>query len=278
MRKRTISDRIISCANFIRFTISEPIKLAIARVKYEKYYKEPEKNPLISVYTPTYNRGDILVERAIQSVLSQTYKNFEYIIIGDHCTDNTVELVSKIDDARIKLLNLPERKKRYPNDVEIHWFAGPVVPANTALNMVKGKWIARIDDDDIWTPDHLETLLRFAQKGQYEYVSGQYIEERNGKRILVDEKNTYPRMGGTLTWFYRSYLKFFKYNINCWRKSWNRVNDRELVDRMYRAGVRYGFLEKVVGFILPRPGEKTIGYQAYTKDEKNKLKHFTFND
>ena len=196
-------------------------------------------------------------------MLEQTYKNFEFIIIGDHCTDNTEELISKIDDPRIRFYNIPKRGQRYPDEVENHWLAGPVVAANVALGMAKGKWIARIDDDDTWTPDHIELLLRYAQKNNYEFVSGAYLAERHGKQFIENVKDDNPRIGGTQTWLYRSYLKFFKYNINCWRKSWNRVNDIDLQVRMHNAGVNIGFLDKVVAHVLPRPGEETIGLDAY---------------
>jgi len=271
-----LQDRLISGFNSCRYAIMEPLKLRIARAGYEHLYTDPEENPLISVYIPTYNRGQLLVERALPSVLSQTYRNFELIIVGDHCTDSTEELLSQIDEPRVRFHNLPKRERRYPDDVETHWLAGPVVPANKALELVQGKWIARLDDDDVWTPDHLESLLRFAQEGHYEFVSASYIAERYGKRIVVDVKNNHPRIGGTQTWLYRSYLRFFKYNINCWRKSWNRVNDIDLQYRMFNAGVRMGFLDKVVAYVLPRPGEVTVGLEAYKLTEEEKLAHFRF--
>lgn len=274
--KCTIQDRLISGFDSCRFALSEPIKLRIARVKYEHLYQGIVEDPLVSAYVPTYNRGQLLIERAVSSVLAQTYKNFELIIVGDCCTDNTEELIAKIDDPRIRFYNLPKRQYRYPPTAANHWLAGPVVPANKALELVRGKWIARIDDDDIWMPDHLEVLLRFAQKGHYEFVSAAAIAERFGKRIVVDAKDEHPRIGGTQTWLYRSYLRFFKYNINCWRKSWNRVNDADLRDRIFRSGTRMGFLNKVVGYVLPRPGEVTVSSDAYKLTEKEKEKHFRF--
>jgi len=276
--KRTFEDKLISTLNSIRYALTEPVILRIMRLIYEKDYRDKNENPLISVYTPTYNRAKLLIERAVNSVLRQTYKNFEYIIVGDHCTDDTAKLISKINDPRIRFYNLPERGYRYPPTVENHWFAGPVVPANFALKKVRGKWIARIDDDDIWTEDHLEVLLRFAQKGNYEFVSSSYIAVRHGKEILIDVKDQTPRIGGTQTWLYRSYLKFMKYNINCWRKKWNRVNDTDLQDRFYKAGVRIGFLDRVTCYVLPRPGEETIGLEAYRLTAKEKIEHFRFNN
>ncbi len=275
--KQTIEDRFISWFIASRFAITEPVLLKIARLKYEHLYDKPAENPLISVCVPTYNRATLLVERAVSSVLSQTYKNFELIIVGDCCTDNTAELLSQINDPRLKFINLPKRQRRYPVSVENHWFVGGSVPANKALDLAQGQWIARNDDDDIWTPDHLETLLRFAQKENWEFVSASYIAERHGKRITVDAKDEKPRIGGVQTWLYRSYLKFMKYNPECWRKNWNRVWDTDLQDRIYRAGVRMGFLEEVVAYVLPRPGESTVGLEAYRLTEKEKLEHYQFD-
>ncbi len=87
--QRTVSDRIISGFNTIRYTLLEPLLLALARVKHGHLYKETEESPLVSVYTPTYNRAKILMERAVPAVLGQSYKNIEYVIIGDCCTDET---------------------------------------------------------------------------------------------------------------------------------------------------------------------------------------------
>ena len=68
-------------------------------------------SPLISVCIPTFNRAKILMERAVDSVFSQSYQNFELIIIGDNCTDDTTKLLSKIKDRRLIFENLKERKK-----------------------------------------------------------------------------------------------------------------------------------------------------------------------
>lgn len=275
---RTVKDKIICGFNEVRFGLTERPLIKIMRLFHEKeYIPEIDKEPLISVYTPTYNRADILLERAVPSVLAQTYKNFEFIIIGDCCTDDTEARVGAIQDPRVRFYNLPKRGYRYPPTAENHWLAGPVVAADKALSMVRGKWIARIDDDDLWTPDHLESLLKFAQEGNYEFVSAAYEAEKYGQRVVIDEKGKTPRIGGTQTWIYRSYLKFMRYNINCWRKSWNRVNDTDLQDRFYKAGVRMGFLEKVVAYILPRPGEKTIGLSAYKESAAKHEDHFKFN-
>jgi glycosyltransferase involved in cell wall biosynthesis len=294
IRQRTMQNRLINGLNTLRFGLTEPIMLQYARARYEHLYAtQLEEDPLVSVYIPTYNRAKLLMERAVPSVLAQTYKNLELVIVGDHCTDNTAELVAKIDDPRVRFYNLPKRGYRYPPSVENHWLAGPVVPANQALQMVRGKWIARVDDDDTWTAEHVEALLRFAQQNDWEFVSAQHIEERFGQQRMLDgvrardpyytrralpEQDVSPKIGGVSTWLYRAYLKFFKFNLHCWRKEWNRVNDIDFSLRIFSAGVRMGFLDQVVAYVLPRPGEATIGLEAYRLTEQAKLKHFGFND
>jgi len=234
--KSKLENYIISNLNSLRYDLTEPLMLWLARSKYEKDYSSGKNEPFITVYVPTYNRGKILIERAMPSVLAQTYKNFELIIIGDHCTDDTKELVSKFDDP-------------------------------------------------------LEKLLRLAQENNFEFVSGQYMGLRDGKKTVcrgvraasyysrkkMQGNDTSPLMGGTSTWLYRSYLTFMKYNINCWRKSWNRVNDADFGNRVYRAGVRMGFLPEVLSYVLPRPGENQVGLGAYLSKAKEKKEHYKFD-
>lgn len=273
-----ILNSIISTYRQFKYQIIEPHTLRKARRLYARNYINCEKEPLISVYVPTYNRCELLMERAVDSVLKQSYSNFEFIIVGDHCTDNTEKFISAIKDHRIRFYNISSRGYRYPPTAENHWFAGPVIAANTALEMVEGKWIARIDDDDIWTHDHLEKLLETAIEHNLEFISGSHLTYREGIQEIVNPRYLDPPIGGTQTWLYRKYLKFFKYNIDCWRKKYNRVNDMDLQDRMYRAGVKTGYIEDVVCKIIPRPGENQVGLKAYKINASEICKNFKFHD
>ena len=283
--ERNNVDRFISTFNSLKYSIIEPARLRIERVKAFNGLNKTNL-PLISVCIPTFNRAKILLERAVDSVFSQSYQNFELIIIGDSCTDDTTKLLSKIKDKRLIFENLKERKKNYAQTVENHWFVGPAIPSNRALEIASGDWIARIDDDDTWSKFHLEKLVNFAQENNFEFVSSLYEEERFGERKVVQgvhALDTYytqkvyynmdqsPKIGGVSTWLYRSYLKFMKYNIDCWRKKWNRVNDIDLSLRFYKAGVRMGFLEEVLAYIIPRPGEESVGLEAYKLSSKEML-------
>jgi glycosyltransferase involved in cell wall biosynthesis len=267
----------------------EPIKLKNARNNSKFDYDE--SNPLISVYVPTFNRCSILMERAIPSVLNQTYSNFEFIVIGDGCSDNTEQEVLKIKDDRIKFVNIKRKKRKFPSTVKNHWLAGPVIPANYALKIARGKWIARTDDDEQWTKDHLEKLLEFAVKNNKEFVTADVETIRDGVTNIDKGHKMYsdyfrtkhlqgnaienPEIGGTSTVFYRSFLKSFKYNKNCWRKPINSANDIDLYVRFIKAGVKIGHLNHVVTLQHPRPGENTVGWDAYDRDQKNKIQHFS---
>lgn len=291
---RTTKDRLITGYKSLRFAVTEPIQLRLARMKHEHEYASAPSNlnPLVTVCVPTYNRGPLLIERAVKSVFSQTYENLELMIVGDHCTDNTAELLAEIQDPRLRFYNLPSRSRKYTQTVENHWFVGGATPANKAMELSRGQWIARVDDDDTWSPDHIEKLLRVAQHGNYEFVSALYEEERFGQRKVVDgvraldsyytrrppsPDDDSPKIGGVSTWFYRSYLRFMRYNVDCWRKEWNRVNDVDLSLRIHGAGVRMGFLDEVVAYVLPRPGETSVGLEAYKLTEQEKMEQYRFD-
>lgn len=236
--------------------------MSIARARYEHLYSDTAESPLVSVAIPTYNRGQLLVQRTLPSIFAQTYKNIEIIIVGDCCPDETPELLMKVKDPRLRFINLPKRTK-YPNDPACRWFISGLDPLNKGMDLARGKWIAYFDDDDIMTPDHVESLLRFAQRGNYEFVAGLYEEERDGQKHISGQKNSgSPEFGGHGTSLYRSYLRYFKYNKNSWRKAYNRPQDIDRQLRLRRAGVRMELLEKVVSYVVPRPGLTTIGLAA----------------
>ena len=203
-------NRIISNLNSLRYALAEPVKLWYARKSWVDEY-----NPLISVYIPTYNRPELLVERGLKSVLNQTYKNFEVIIVDDG-SDNSVPLYN---DKRVLSAFLLKRK--HLKDKKDEWLLGPTRAANYALTKCRGKWIARNDDDDIWTPDHLEKLLRFAQQGNYEFVSASQrweYPDRTEIKTWQDDMGIAGKIGGIQTTLYRLYLKCLKFNKHCWRK------------------------------------------------------------
>ena len=263
----SIYNKIISTVNAVQYSIIEPLLLKRARKRYEWEYTQKDQSPLISITIPTYDRGKLLIERTLPSIFAQTYSNFEIIIVGDCCVESTKSILSTLDDSRVKFINLKKRTK-YPSDPKLRWFISGVAPSNYGIDLAQGEWICYFDDDDIMAPDYLESLIDFAKNGNYEFVAGLYEEERNGVKSVQGQKsNQYPEFGGHSTWLYRSYLSFFKYNINSWRKSYNCPQDIDMQLRMKDAGVRMELLEKVVSYIKPRPGNMTIGLDARLEEK-----------
>ena len=243
----------------VQMAMQDIIKLDLAR---RKHIGDSTENPLVSIRIPTLNRSGLLIERAIPSALGQTYKNVQVVVVGDHCTDNTEEELNKVKSNRTILWhNLPERnsyEKELLKDPEKRWFMGPVRATNKATELCSSDWVAHLDDDDFWTPTHISDLLEFAQKGNYELVYGDYIERRYGVEKIMEN--------GASTWLMKKYIAdIFKLDSNCWKKKWDKVSDIDVFMRMKTAQVKIGHLKKVVAYVLPRPGEETIGYDAYIK-------------
>lgn len=217
--------------------------LAVARQVRNK--KVTSKRPFISVQIPTYNRSKVLVERTVPSILRQTYQNFEIIIVGDHCTDDTAERLCEFGSDRIRFINLPERGT-YPDKPHYRWMVAGTVPANKAIDLCSGEWIAPLDDDDEFSEDHLEILLDYAVKHGFEMVYGKVNSEVLPGRW--EELGSYPPALGSISRMaslYRSELNFFKYDIKSWK--YREPGDWNMWRRMKEAGVKIGFLDKVVG-------------------------------
>lgn len=107
--------------------------------------EEKKYQPLVSVIIPTYNRKALLM-RAVESALEQTIGDMEVIIADDGSTDGTAELFKGAMDARVKYHLLPHR--------------GACAARNAGIELARGKYIAFLDSDDVWTPDKLEVQRR----------------------------------------------------------------------------------------------------------------------
>jgi len=103
-------------------------------------------NPKISVLMSVYN-GEKYLRELVESILNQTYKNFEFIIINDGSTDNTLNILKGYNDSRIKIYSQEN--------------IGLTKSLNKAIRLSKGKYIARVDVDDIATPRRLEKQIDF---------------------------------------------------------------------------------------------------------------------
>ena len=123
---------------------------------------------LISIIVPTYNRVSLLIE-TVNSILAQTYEDFEIIVISDGSTDNTQKEISKIKDSRLKFIQL---KKNY---------GYPAKARNEGIKFSKGKFIAFCDDDDLWVRDRLEKQIKVINRGfDFVFTGYNYLDKSKG--------------------------------------------------------------------------------------------------
>ena len=127
--------------------------------------------PLVSVVIPTYNHAHFL-GRALQSVIDQTYTNWEVIVIDNHSTDNTDGVVISFSEPRIRLIKIN-------NDGVI------AASRNLGIRDAKGDWIAFLDSDDCWYSQKLKVIMAtIAVDDSYDVVSNDelMINFKTGKK------------------------------------------------------------------------------------------------
>lgn len=168
---------------------------------------------LVSIIMPSYNTASFIAE-SIQSVLDQSYKDWELIIVDDCSPDNTDDVVRPyLSDERIRYL------KNEKN-------SGAAVSRNRALREAKGKWIAFLDSDDLWMPEKLQKQVRFMEKNGYHFSYTNYAEidtEDHSNGITVTGPKKITKTG------------FFNY---CWPGCLTVMYDAETVGLIQIADIK----------------------------------------
>lgn len=162
----------------------------------------------ISIITVTYN-SEKTVEQTIKSVLSQTYHNFEYIIIDGSSTDQTVSIIKKNGkaDKRIKYVSEPDN--------------GIYDAMNKGINMASGDFVALLNSDDYYEPDALENIVKSIPvnfKNQMLVIYGmvRYIENGAESMVLIKNHKCLPErmMMHPACFLSRDIYKIYQYDIN----------------------------------------------------------------
>ncbi|MBU9712945.1 glycosyltransferase family 2 protein [Evansella tamaricis] len=127
---------------------------------------------LVSIITPAYN-SEKFISDTIESVINQTHRNWEMIIVDDYSTDGTVDIINKYQssDSRIKLIQLEQN-------------SGPAIARNTAIQHAKGRYLAFLDSDDQWLSEKLEKQIRFMKDKQIAFsFSNYFLLNEEGEEI-----------------------------------------------------------------------------------------------
>lgn len=199
--------------------------------------------PQISIVTATFNRSNVL-RYAIESVLRQTRTDWEMIIVGDHCTDDTESLVASFQDSRLKFINLPENHGEQS------------VPNNIGVAQARGAFLAFLNHDDMWLPNHLARSLEVLEAHAAEFVAGSAIAETEAGHELLGG------IGGDVgpfrlghycpasLWVMRT---AFAARVGPWRSAFDlrRAPSHDWLVRAYRCGAKMVADPVVTAIILP---------------------------
>lgn len=200
-------------------------------------FKKKRFKPLVSVITSVYN-GQEFINDAINSIQSQTYKNFEFIIVNDGSTDNTIELLKNITDSRVKVINLEKNR-------------GAAYCLDLGIKQANGQWIAIQDADDISLSTRLEEQVKHVECYQDVIAVGSLVKcISNSVRedvldgvekywnLLVSIEQMYkkrffqtPFCHGTAFFSKKAYLQVGGYNPN-----YRITYDWDLWMRLFQAG------------------------------------------
>ncbi len=213
-----------------------------ASEEYELAFTEAE--PLVTFIVPTYDSYETLRDVALPSILNQAYSNLQVIVTGDCAPPQTEKAIAEVGDPRVTYVNRTIRGP-YPEDQSRRWFSIGVPPANDALGLVRGRWIAMLGDDDAIRPDHTEDLLAAAREHSYEHCYGlQLVNFAEGEPITLGRFP--PELGqwGLQAAIYHAGLRFFEGELS--DSIYDEPSDWSKCRRMIRAGVRFGMIDEVV--------------------------------
>ena len=214
---------------------------ARAATDYERAFTDPE--PLVTVTIPTRDRTALLVERALPSVLCQTHRNLEVIVVGDMAGEQVGAAVAALGDERVRFVDLGHRLV-HP-DPERHWLAAATLPRNEGYRLARGLWTLDFDDDDALRPDAVARLLEHARRTRAEVVHGDFEQHAPGGsgEVLGSDPPERGRFSLAAALVHAGLVRFEREPIAA---ALGVPGDWFRVERMLRAGVRFAHLDGVV--------------------------------
>ena len=237
--------------------------------RIELFRQEPDyelaftsESPLITIRVSSYNGYKDLISRSLPSIIAQTYSNWEVIIVGDSDPqgEQINDYLEKLNDSRFTFVQR-EFRGPYPIDPRQAWLITGAYAFNVAGRLANGLWIAKLDQDDAWEPNHLELLLATARSNRSEVVYGRvrchFIDDAARPSQIVGE---YPPQKGTFALTAAlCHGKFKSFEMNELGYLWNDPGDWGLAWRMWLGGARFDFINDVIAnvFIVKK---ENLGY------------------
>lgn len=169
---------------------------------------------LVSIITPNYNCGRFIAQ-TIESVLAQTYTNWEMLIVDDCSTDNSVQIALSYaeKDSRIKVV---QNEKN----------CGAAISRNKAIELAQGEFVAFLDSDDLWLPDKLEKQIAFMRQNNCDFSFTEYEH--------IDEENNSLHQIANVT----KHLKYRKMMMHCWPGCLTVMYNQNVVGKVYADNIK----------------------------------------
>ena len=171
-------------------------------------------SPLVSIITPNYNCARFIAQ-TIESVLAQTYTNWEMLIVDDCSTDGSYEIAQKYaeKDSRIKV---------FRNEKD----SGAAVSRNRAIEASSGEYVAFLDSDDLWLPEKLERQLKFMQENNCDFSFTEYEH--------IDEENKSLHQIANVT----THLSYRKMLMHCWPGCLTVMYNQNVTGKIYAEDIK----------------------------------------
>jgi glycosyltransferase involved in cell wall biosynthesis len=197
----------------------------------------------VTVCIPTYDRVKALTERALPSVLAQTHRRLEVLVMGDASPPHVAPAVEGLGDERVRFVNLTHRHAA--TDAEQHWLVGSVPPRNAGYALAKGHWIVDCDDDDAMRPEAIERVLTKAREERLEVVYGKLAAHfADGTTEIIGRFPPTVHQFGWQCAVVHNGLRFLGRELVS--ASFGHPNDWFRVESMMRIGVRIGMVDDVL--------------------------------
>lgn len=234
-----------------------------------------DKDIFFSIVIPTYNHAQFL-DKAIKSVLNQTYERWEMIIIDNHSQDNTDEIVNKFNDSRISFL-------------KIHNNGVIASSRNMGIHASKGEWIAFLDSDDLWYPNKLEVVMSEIHKNlsiDIYSTDEMLVDEISSNRTLLQygpyESDFYKRLlvkGNCLSPSATIVRKVFLNNNNIYfreNEEFATAEDYDFWMMLAKAGAKFKFLHSVQGEFLVHENNNSGQIERHTQNIMNVIRDHVY--
>ena len=215
--------------------------------------------PRVTVIIATYNRSEVL-PYSIGSVLRQTFDDFELLVIGDACTDDSERVVKSFDDPRVRWINLPQNTRHQSG------------PNNEGLRQARGEIIAYLGHDDLWMPHHLQSHVEVLDANGADLAHSLCLLVPPGDSMYWTGRPQ-PETGFGTPPSSTTHTRAMTERVGGWKSYWEIDEQRfpfpeiELYKRAHAAGVRPAEVMRLTAIKFPGGWRRNV-YATHQSDEQ----------